>query len=96
MKIRDQDGLSKSRPQKAETAQPPQTQRSDATASIAPSREDRVELSARARALQAASAALAQQPAIRSDKVERLKKRIAEGKYQVSGDSIAEKLLDES
>jgi negative regulator of flagellin synthesis FlgM len=56
---------------------------------------DRIELSDRARALLVASDAIAKLPDIRVDKVESFKQLVKEGKYHVSGEKIAERLLGE-
>jgi negative regulator of flagellin synthesis FlgM len=59
-------------------------------------RGDEVSLSDTAKARQVAAAALQSHPEIRSAKVERLKAAIKAGTYEVPGEQIAEKLLDET
>jgi flagellar biosynthesis anti-sigma factor FlgM len=54
---------------------------------------DRVDVSDAGRAMQVATAALQQTPAIRADTVAKLKARITAGTYQVSGEAIAERML---
>lgn len=57
---------------------------------------DRVELSARARELQAAREALAKMDTVDHEKVARIKARIADGTYKVDAAKIASKMLEES
>lgn len=54
---------------------------------------DQVQFSSQGLSLQAATAAVKGASDIRYDKVEPLKQAIANGTYNVSGDSFAEKLL---
>jgi negative regulator of flagellin synthesis FlgM len=67
--------------------------KSAATAPIAPATTDRVEVSDAGRAMQVATAALKQIPAIRAGKVADLKARMTAGTYQVPGEAIAERML---
>jgi negative regulator of flagellin synthesis FlgM len=57
---------------------------------------DRVEISARARELQAAREAIAKMDDVDKAKVARIKARIKAGTYQVDAEKIAGKMIDES
>ena len=94
MKIQDRDGISKGLRNKTQAVHGKKID-APSPSKAGPSGQDHVELSERAKAMQAASAALKQLPETRSDKVERLKESIKKGKYQVSGEQIAERLLEE-
>ena len=63
------------------------------TTPIASAATDRVDVSDTGRAMQIATAALQQTPAIRADTVAELKARITAGTYQVPGEAIAERML---
>ena len=54
---------------------------------------DRVSLSATGRDMQVANAALSSVPDVREEKVQELKASIANGTYQVSAESFADKLM---
>ncbi len=95
MKIPEQDETTKRQVRTAQTDQPVRISPTATSAPRAPDRTDGVEISGRARALQAAAAALKGQPAIRAAKVARLKKQLADGTYDVPGEAIADKLLDQ-
>jgi negative regulator of flagellin synthesis FlgM len=56
---------------------------------------DKVEISSQSRDMQKIHDILAQTPDIRSEKVAALKKAIEEGRYQVSAEKIAEKMIQE-
>jgi negative regulator of flagellin synthesis FlgM len=56
---------------------------------------DRLEVSDQARALQTAAEALKQLPTIRTDTVERLKAQIKAGTYRVTGEQIADRILND-
>ena len=56
---------------------------------------DKVEISSQSRELQKIHDILAQTPDIRSEKVAALKKEVAEGRYQVSAENIAAKMIQE-
>jgi len=56
---------------------------------------DKVEISSQSRELQKIHDILAQTPDIRSEKVAALKKAIEEGRYQVSAENIAQKMIQE-
>jgi negative regulator of flagellin synthesis FlgM len=58
-----------------------------------PATTDCVDVSDAGRAMQVATAALQQTPAIRANKVADLKARMTAGTYQVSGEAIAERML---
>jgi negative regulator of flagellin synthesis FlgM len=93
VKIQNDDSVSRGMSQ---TPQPVQPRRQDSglpAATASGGGGDRVELSDRARALQVAADSLAQLPQIRMDKVEPLKQLVKSGKYQVTGEQIAERLL---
>ncbi len=95
MKIQNDDGVSRGLPHSTPAVQGGKV---DAYAKANQGRmsgEDRVELSDRARALQVASSTLKNSEEIRSDKVEQLKSFIKQGKYQVPGQAIAERMLGE-
>ena len=57
---------------------------------------DKLEISSFGRDLQVAKQAVAQTPDIRKDKVEYYKNLIAEGKWQVSAEAFANKMLEEN
>jgi negative regulator of flagellin synthesis FlgM len=59
----------------------------------APRRADRVEVSDRARNLQQARRALEATPEVREAKVAELRQRIAEGRHNVRGELIADRML---
>lgn len=56
---------------------------------------DRVELSGRARQIAELKSAIEQLPDIRVEKVQEIKKAIAEGTYKIDSRKIAGKLIDE-
>jgi negative regulator of flagellin synthesis FlgM len=56
---------------------------------------DKVEISPQSRDLKKVHDILAQTPDIRSEKVAALKKAVAEGRYQVSAENIAAKMIQE-
>jgi negative regulator of flagellin synthesis FlgM len=56
---------------------------------------DKVEISSQSRDLQKIHDILAQTPDVRSEKVAALKKAIEEGRYQVSAENIAQKMIQE-
>jgi negative regulator of flagellin synthesis FlgM len=56
--------------------------------------KDRVELSTEARFYQLALSEIKRAPEIRKEKVEALKAQISKGTYSVSGEKVAEKLLE--
>ena len=58
--------------------------------------EDKVSLSSTARDIQLAEKVIEKLPDIREEKVQALKDQIATGKYNVSGEKIAEKMMSES
>lgn len=64
-----------------------------AAAPTTPASADRVDISDQGRAMQVATAALKQAPAIRADRVAELKARIKDGTYQVPGEAVAERML---
>jgi flagellar biosynthesis anti-sigma factor FlgM len=64
-----------------------------AAGSGSPARQDRVELSERARAMQVASGALQTLPDIQGDKVEDIKQLVKSGSYWIPGEKIAERML---
>lgn len=55
---------------------------------------DKVEISQTGKDYQTAKAAVSAAPDIREDKVEALKRSIASGTYNVSGEELADKLID--
>ncbi len=57
---------------------------------------DRVELSSRSRELQKIHEVLQSTPEVRLERVSELKKRIAEGRYHLESNALAEKILKES
>ncbi len=66
-----------------------------APAPTAPAGTDRVEVSDTGRAMQVAMEALKQTPPTRADKVAELKAKIKDGTYQVSGEDIAKRMLED-
>lgn len=60
-----------------------------------PQAADSVELSSDVGAIDAARAAIANAPDVRTEKVEALRRQIADGTYQVDAQGIAAKLLTE-
>lgn len=58
--------------------------------------EEKVDLSTKARDIQNLKSAIANLPDVREEKVQELKNRIEGGKYNVSGEKIAEKMVGES
>jgi len=56
---------------------------------------DKIELSTDAEAIETARKVIAEMPDVRADKVEALRKQIQDGTYQVSPESIADKMLTE-
>jgi negative regulator of flagellin synthesis FlgM len=56
---------------------------------------DKVEISSQSRDLKKIHDVLAQTPDMRSEKVAALKKAVAEGRYQVSAENIAAKMIQE-
>lgn len=55
---------------------------------------DQVSLSSMGKDMQTAKTALANTPDVRESKIQDLKKRMADGTYEVSVDDFAQKLLD--
>jgi len=58
--------------------------------------EEKVSLSSIAKDIQHAEKAIEKLPDVREDKVQKLKDQIETGKYNVSGEKIAEKMMSES
>ncbi len=56
---------------------------------------DKVEISSQSRDLNKVQDILAQTPDVRSEKVAALKKAVEEGRYQVSAENIAQKMIQE-
>jgi len=56
---------------------------------------DKVEISSQSRDLKKMQDILAQTPDIRSEKVSALKKAVEEGRYQVSAEKVAQKMIEE-
>ncbi|MDD5934725.1 MAG: flagellar biosynthesis anti-sigma factor FlgM [Clostridiales bacterium] len=61
--------------------------------SNAVSKRDRVEISQLGKDIQVAKQVVAQAPDIRQDKVNEIKQRMASGKYNVSTEEIADKMI---
>lgn len=59
-------------------------------------KEDRVDVSEKARVLQKAKSAVDASPDVREEKVSELKKAIDEGSYNVSNEEVAESLIKKS
>lgn len=74
---------------------PAEKTRAAAEGAKTPAAADRVEISSRSRDLNRIHEVLARTPDIRSEKVEALKKAVAEGKYQVSAENLAAKMIRE-
>lgn len=58
-------------------------------------KSDKIEISESAKDFQVAMKALSDVPEVREEKVEELKKKIADGKYQPSAQDIAKKMLND-
>jgi flagellar biosynthesis anti-sigma factor FlgM len=58
--------------------------------------EEKVDLSTKAKDIQRIKARLADIPDIREERVQELKAEIAKGTYRVSGEKIAEKMVEEA
>ncbi len=58
-------------------------------------KSDKIEISDSAKDFQVAMKALGELPEVRNDKVEALKKKITDGKYQPSAQDIAKKMLQD-
>ncbi|MDI6687670.1 MAG: flagellar biosynthesis anti-sigma factor FlgM [Desulfobacterales bacterium] len=58
--------------------------------------EEKVSLSSMARDIQQAAKAIEELPEIREEKVRELQEQIETGRYNVSGEKIAEKMISES
>jgi len=58
--------------------------------------EEKVDLSTKAIDIQSLKSAITNLPDVREEKVQELKNRIESGKYNVSGEKIAEKMVGES
>ena len=61
-----------------------------------PAQGDRVQISDRAREMQAARQAVAQLPDVDEEKVARIKAQVQNGTYKVDGRKVADKMLAES
>ncbi|MBM7623028.1 flagellar biosynthesis anti-sigma factor FlgM [Sporohalobacter salinus] len=70
-----------------------QKKSSKSTSEAKKTKGDKLSISTGAKELQEAKKALKNQPQIRKEKVERLKKQIKTGNYNVSGEEVAEKML---
>lgn len=93
MKIRDNNGMHHGMPQGSLPVQGARGEAGQAAGSGSPTRQDRVELSDRARAMQVASGALQKLPDIRVDKVDDIKQLVKSGSYWIPGEKIAERML---
>ncbi len=93
MKIHNDDGISRGLPHNAQPVQSGKLDNQSKTGHARGAGEDRVELSDRARAMQVASSALDKVPEARTEKIEQLKGLIKDGKYDVPGEKIAERML---
>lgn len=62
---------------------------------VLPQKADKVELSSDAELVSAAQQAIANTPDIREEKVEALRRQIADGSYKVPAEQVAEKMLSE-
>ncbi|MBN1613663.1 MAG: flagellar biosynthesis anti-sigma factor FlgM [Deltaproteobacteria bacterium] len=58
--------------------------------------EEKVDLSTKAKDIQNLKSAVANLPDVREEKVQELRNRIESGKYNVSGEEIAEKMVGEA
>lgn len=65
------------------------------SARVASEGDAKSEISPRAREFAAAKAIASQTPDVREEKVAALKRRIAEGKYQVDAAKVADRMVDE-
>lgn len=57
--------------------------------------DEKVNLSATAKDIQKLKSAVANLPDVRQDKVDELKARIEKGEYSVSGENVADKIIEE-
>jgi negative regulator of flagellin synthesis FlgM len=80
---------------RSNTAQPAKSNPNGASSTATQSSDARAEISGRAREFARAKEVAMAAPDVRSDRVAELKKKIAEGKYKVSAESIADRLVDE-
>lgn len=83
---------------KSEQAQSTQKARSAAEVygkAATPSADAVTEISSKARDMATARAAATSAPDVREDKIAELKRRIAEGKYEVDSTKIADKLVND-
>lgn len=64
-------------------------------ASVLDSASVKSEISAKSRDYKEAHAVAAQAPDVRETKIEEIKKRIAEGRYKVDADKVADKLVND-
>lgn len=92
--------------QNSETANAKKAERAEKMEELKKIRDSRVEaaannesvktdISAKGKEFSKAKAIAAQVPEVREGKVENLKKQIAEGKYKVDADKIADKMIDD-
>lgn len=94
MKI-DKDDILRGLPPQARPVRGPRQEAEGEASRIRGDGGDRIELSDRARALHAAKAALADLSEIREEKVAYFKQKIKDGTYQVPGEDVAQRLMDE-
>jgi len=95
VKIWNEDGVSRGTPPKPKSVKEAKLEQGSQAPSPVKPGGDRVEVSDRARALLVASHSLGKAPEIQQDRVESLKQLIKDGKYQVPGETIAERMLGE-
>jgi negative regulator of flagellin synthesis FlgM len=95
VKIWNDDGISRGTPPKPKPVKEAKLDPGSQAPSPVKSGGDRVEVSDRARALLVASDSLGKTPEIRQDRVESLKHLVKDGKYQVRGEKVAERMLGE-
>ena len=76
-----------------ETSPVQPTEVSGVTTPAAAAQADQVVLSQRAAEIQAAKEALAAVPEVRQEKIAALKRRIAEGTYEIDAEGIADKII---
>lgn len=84
----------RSRAAASEAAAKRSAQTAAATPSPAKASEDVVKLSPQATALKSIEGKIAKEPEVNNDRVASIRKAIAEGKYPVDSQKLAQKLLD--
>ena len=97
MKIQDMNNDGQSIRQITQEMKPPQAEKNPPASRISgpDAGSDRVELSPQSRDMKKIHEILATTPEVRTEKVEALKKAVAEGTYKVKTEDIADKMVQE-